>query len=403
MQSNTYSVAGISAYQGSNDPQPTISGISRLSGSFTAVNGLLQGDHKSPTPYSFNRREEECFYATRTLTLRSNGKYTRYWGNNKQHNSNGVLLAEPDRDFTGSGVMRDRALVKIYEQLRGNSEVIVDLLESAATIKMLRASVAVTSGVGKVLDLIAMDVKKARKRRIAITADWITGKWLEYRYGWMPLIYSMYDAFENLANAEAADVKEIEATSRNEFLKEWSETLPLSSTYGNYRAHTRHYGSERIRLVYKFDLKDRNQLSDWTSLNPATIAWELLPLSFVADWFISIGDSLRNLENWWLWHNKFLGGYETYTTKASIYREVPLQTKLFTSGSTAWAAGYNAETVSGGRSIRTISKSRAVVTSLPAPRGPRFRVRMGAKQVLDSGALLHTLVTGRVAKLLRAL
>lgn len=405
MQSNNTSVAGIAAYQGNTAPSPTISAISRRSSSFTVANGLVQGDHKSPNPISFSRRVQECWSAERTLGVKPQygGGAAKWWGNDPQVNSNGRVLIEPDQDFLGVGVIRDQALAKIYEELRGNSEVLVDLLEGASTIRMLRASVAVVDGVGKVLDLIAKQARQRRKLgRGQVTLDWVTGKWLEYRYGWIPLVGSFYDAFDNLARVEADEVREIVARSGNRFDRSSRPWLQPSNQYNGCWAEQRHVASERIRLVYRFDLKDRNQLADWTSLNPATIAWELLPLSFVADWFASIGDSLRNLENWWLWKSRFLGGYETYTTKAAIHREVRPQTFVFTPGSSGWNGGYTFETVSGRRSIWTTTKVRSIVTSLPAPRGPRFRVKLGADRLLDAAALFHVLVAKKTRAALNA-
>ena len=233
---------------------------------------------------------------------------------------------------------------------------------------------------------MARDIKR-RRHRGQITLDYVTSKWLEYRYGWTPLVNSVYSAFENIARE--LESKEVEIVARSGARYEKTRTLRLKgNTYATFPVIQKDWANDRIMLVYRFKLVDRSRLWDWTSLNPATIAWELVPFSFVADWFVSIGESLRALENWVLYRNQFLGGYEVHTAREIRSREVSSTIHL-TGG------GYASETCIGNWHMVRNYKNRVLVSSLPVPRGPRFRVKLNANKCLDAAALLHTLVGKR--------
>jgi len=212
---------------------------------------------------------------------------------------------------------------------------------------------------------------------------------LEYRYGWMPLVHSLYDAYDNLMRSQASEVREIVARSGE------SNRLDITEyCLGKYKTHpveVHEQLSERIRLVYKFTIPD-NGIWDWTSLNPAAIAWKLVPLSFVADWFMTIGQSLENIENWWLWKTGFAGGYETYTYACNqTLKAYSEQCPILPPQTGQWE--LEQARYSGERS--RIHKKRSVVTSLPFPGRPRWKVRLGSKQMLDSAALLHQFIGKR--------
>lgn len=391
MQSSSTSYGGFRYYQDNNDPVPTVTAVPRGSRVFTVNNGLRIGDHKSPNPIDFTRTESFCVKNERTLWVKPQygGGTQRWWGNDPSisplnQSPSSSEFSEPYE------VLYDRAMGKIYDQLRGKSEVVVDLLESAKTLRMIRASTRLVSGVGTVLDWIARDMRR-NQHRGQRALDLVTGKWLEYSYGWMPLVNSVYDAFETLSREQTSEVRRIVARSGRR--RETSRIrMTWGNAYGEYPAQEEMINSDRLVLCYDFDLRDTNKLWDWTSLNPATIAWELLPFSFVADWFVSVGDSLRQLENWWLYRNKFLRGYDTHTRLWYAERtinHVQLQTSTMSSG------GYLLEKVVGERWWSLRYKNRRVRTSLPVPGGPRFRVKLGAEKCLSAAALLQQLVGRR--------
>jgi hypothetical protein len=53
---------------------------------------------------------------------------------------------------------------------------------------------------------------------------------------------------------------------------------------------------ESCKGVWKFKPTNLNSWGSFGLLNPAAVAWELLPFSFVVDWFLPVGRYLEGLD-----------------------------------------------------------------------------------------------------------
>lgn len=115
----------------------------------------------------------------------------------------------------------------------------------------------------------------------------ISGRWLELQYGWLPLISDVYEsakAFESLTSG--ARVNRVTESIQKQWLGNASCEKTNYSCYGNVQ--------ENARYIYEMT----ETLSAPRSLgltDPASVAWELIPYSFVVDWFVPVGDYLANL------------------------------------------------------------------------------------------------------------
>lgn len=390
MQSNTVVHPGLSFYQG---PDGVVDLRSNIAGqtAFTVVDGLRQGtDRTKPNPISFVKEESLCLNAERKLVIRQGvdaGKSQHWYGHRIEDTPavqgwNFKLFKHYSRD-----ALYDRAFEKIFSQLRGDSETVVDLLEGASTLRMLRSTAKFVDGIGAILSLVGEKVTRSGHRGQR-ALDYATQKWLEYRYGWTPLVSSVYSAFDNLSREQANDVKVIVARAGNSYEK--SGPISVDWVYGPYQVQQMVTMRERMLISYGFDVGGMSRVGDWTSLNPATIAWELLPFSFVADWFVSIGDSLRNLENYWLYRSRFHSGFDTFTTLGYAHRKMDVF-QLFKPGSLGYRGWFTSEEIRAEAYMLRKSKQRIVRTTLPVPRGPRFRLKIGAEKCLDAAALLQAL------------
>jgi hypothetical protein len=116
--------------------------------------------------------------------------------------------------------------------------------------------------------------------------------WLEFQYGWKPLLQDAFGAAELLAqhsqeryvtsNTGSATAREVSSVSSNDPTP--TETLQSVVT------------KVKMSLCYTLDSAARAGLAQTGISNPALLAWELLPYSFVIDWFLPVGNYLQALD-----------------------------------------------------------------------------------------------------------
>lgn len=383
---------------------------------FTVTNGLVQGNKVTPNPVAytkvaytagvgFSRRREirDGYQAVNGVTVPFPGAVVT----TSAPIMEAAGTARPDGGFPAAnnwgypdstGFVRDNALEKVFSQLRDGPNLIVDLAESSSTLRMLKGTIRFRRVLGDFFKelVIPRSLRGASsgQRRL----DYITSKWLEYRYGWSPLVNSIYDAFDQLHRDIETNI--LTVTGRSSLRRSGSvfegvsfnpSTYVASPAIGTRSVVWNYSKSHRCEFSIKFKPSGA-QLSDWTSLNPAAIAWELLPLSFVADWFITMGQYLDLVENHLLFRQAFLSGYRTEVFKGTCSKEDVIQannTSPVPHG-TSLVRSFRSE--SKGLGFTRIRKDRVILTSLPYPNGVHLRFKVGWKRQLDAAALIHTIV-----------
>lgn len=343
-------------------------------------NGNVQGNRKDPNPFYFRRNEQRGTKLFRRLEFLAKP-------GNFMLQTDGALdwpllsgfpggMSEP-YDESNFALAYSRALGKVRP---GSSQVLIDLAESGSTVGMFRAQNAWNYRIFELLDIVARPMRRKLDRGQRLL-DAVTSRWLEYRYGWMPLMLSVYDAAENLRN-EVVRIRNVEGRAK----RVWAETAyPLIQAAGSspgpvYATHKRSV-SKRALVSLQFAVNWDDSVAKWTALNPASIAWELLPLSFVADWFVGIGDLLADLENVALYRSSFIKGYVTYTSKID-----ETSTISYIGSNTQERLVWLAEAYGRHRGLH-----RVVFNALPTPTAPQLHFNVNAKRALDSAALFHQL------------
>jgi hypothetical protein len=113
--------------------------------------------------------------------------------------------------------------------------------------------------------------------------------WLELQYGWMPLLSDTQGAAEALA--QALEVPFAMKTSATRKRTRYSLIQKGGINIWDDRYSYILSSIERLKVTV-FVTEKPSVAAQLGLLNPENVAWELLPFSFVADWFIPIGQYL---------------------------------------------------------------------------------------------------------------
>lgn len=173
-------------------------------------------------------------------------------------------------------------------------------------------------------------------------ADRASNFWLETVFGWVPLIQSIFDSLEVLG--------------------------------GDYRTVRRNRSMDsanglRVGIVAEFKTSGGNRFSKLGITNPAEIAWDLVPFSFVLDWFVPIGNSIR------------------YLGVRSLTRQIWMWS------SREWGNVYTMSNYQGAPSGTLIRKTKSYSRSVSQPSAGTFTARLPATMwhAVTSAALIQSL------------
>jgi len=147
--------------------------------------------------------------------------------------------------------------------------------------------------------------------------------WLELQYGWLPLLGDVYTGVTTFySRMEQGARIGVKATAS---LK---ETVAASNVAAvgivRYDSVTQRKAVCSTGVTFWVDDARLANAQDWGIINPLLLAWELLPYSFVVDWFLPVGNWLATLD--YSLGLTFDEGYEGIMVKAEetrFYKPVP--------------------------------------------------------------------------------
>lgn len=225
-----------------------------------------------------------------------------------------------DAAFPGYAEAYSKAYSKFKEQVGVTAQLAVDIAERKKSVDMLakRAMqmVRFTRELRK-LDFVkagrelGLTVKRRKGNRHSMKrdADGTTqevtlvrdaksfgNNYLEFHFGWEPLVKGIGESMEVLQSPIFKGLgKNVKGTgSRAHPLLDIVKHVPKWDVYSVYDYRT----SVCLRAYVTVD--DPN-LYKWNALgflNPATIAWELIPFSFIVDWFANVQQCLSAWSDW---------------------------------------------------------------------------------------------------------
>jgi hypothetical protein len=210
------------------------------------------------------------------------------------------------------------------------------------------------------------------------TLKGLANGWLEYTYGVKPLVGSIFGLADERIRFVLNKLDRFKGRSRvyqrPKFVGfntiDGVSNTPIDGTF------------HKAAVTYCVDMTVPDfDLARFSSLNPYSIAWELMPYSFVADWFLDIGGYLRNLETALLYRNRFRDGYVTYITAAELDIRQVLKGSDLPSGLTSYEATYTGH-------IKSRYIQRDILPGYPLPQVPSLKVDLGASRLLSGASLL---------------
>jgi hypothetical protein len=140
---------------------------------------------------------------------------------------------------------------------------------------------------------------KKTARLLGLTPNTVHRTWLEYKYGWTPLMYEAKGAAEFFAQQQDAErrlsfvVSKASAGDGSHF----SQTaglpfFPEAAVLGGMTYALNASRRVRVKLWCRYENPHAAAAQQVGITNPLLFAWEILPFSFVFDWFVGVGDYL---------------------------------------------------------------------------------------------------------------
>lgn len=266
--------------------------------------------------------------------------------------------------------LRERALEDLNEKVRGSLDLSVDLAQAHQVRRMANLTLSVEN------------YTRTFTRRFG-TLKGFANAWLEYTYGVKPLVGSVFGVADELIRHVINKLERYKGRSK---VYSTPKTTVFNTIDGVIQFPIGG-GLHKASVTYGLELtvSDDFDLSRFTSLNPYSIAWELMPYSFVADWFLNIGGYLRNLETALLYRNRFRSGRTTYMTAAELQIALRLAGSDFANGLSSYEAIYTGYITS--RYIQ-----RVPLSSYPLPLLPSLKADLGSSRLLSGASLLAGLL-----------
>lgn len=305
----------------------------------------------------------------------------------------------------GSSSAMNRAMTTAFKQVRSAQIAMsggVFLGELKEAVHMLRhPAQALRSHLGGYLTKLS----KAKKAKPKKWLDTLSQTWLESSFGWRPFVNDLEDAmkaYNEVTKNAQQEFRHIRAVGKdNALVSQLNESF---SPIGNFR----HKGSCVVRdeaiCIIRGEVKreavvttvDKLKVFGLTPSEFLPTAWELLPWSFLVDYFTNIGDIIEagatdTSSVAWL----CMANVRKRITKATMYPDLATVKQL--NGN-----GY----ISGGGNQGSFSYERKIVArqSLPALTFPTFKLEVPSGTIKELNLLalftqansIHTQDTGKL-------
>jgi len=206
--------------------------------------------------------------------------------------------------------------------------------------------------------------------------------WLSLRYGWEPLLQDIYGSCEVIAakhesigfvtcRKRVKRITNLDKKISTVLSGKQVETQVLTGTKSTYIQYSVTYYKSKALVT---------SLAQLGCTNPALLAWELVPYSFVVDWMLPIGS--------WLSNQDATLGLEFYSGYSTIFSKTHWNSELT-------RVGVNASNIFRNQKMNEAKMDvfckRTVLTSFPSSAPPSFKNPLSIRHMENALALLTNL------------
>jgi hypothetical protein len=210
----------------------------------------------------------------------------------------------------------------------------------------------------------------------------IASDWLSIQYGWRPLLSDVKGAAEHFAQNNLRRPLVLRSEGRAKaVLPEKVISVPTQSI-GNFDFI---YGESKTRAKVILEFEVANDLvrqgGQLGLIDPLSLAWELLPYSFVVDWFLPVGDFISRL--------RYDDGLVFKTGTYSYFSQNTCRIRA--NGGSSVHGGLNCNLKAGNVTVCDNTwLSRGVFVRAPRAAFPKFEDPFSPTRALNALALLRT-------------
>lgn len=294
-------------------------------------------------------------------------------------------LFASDIDLSLFALADYKAKAKLFEMLKG---------EGTNIANMFAERKQAAKSIGNVLNTLVYTVRDLRRGNLSsairrmggdplsarkLRSKDIAGQWLSLQYGWKPMLDDVYGIVMGLHEREENRSKVFRASGRA------SSTTRMNASWGINAGTGKQIGTRKGEVFVKYTCRafPNAALASPAALgltNPLVPLWEVVPWSFVVDWFLPVGTYLEQLS----------------ATHGWTYKDgcISILKKNFQEAQYNFVKSFNegvqerSYVISSYGLSSYVSFQRLIQSNFPTVSLPRFKNPLSVGHVLNSIALL---------------
>lgn len=212
----------------------------------------------------------------------------------------------------------------------------------------------------------------------------VSRDFLAISYGWRPLLSDIYGACEELARVSTYQSPANKVSASATYRDNGSYTVNPGYPYPHSTVTSSFECTASGTIEYGVGSQMAATAASTGITNPASVIWELIPYSFVVDWFLPVGNYLNNFD----YDNGliFIKGWIVQRSKGKV--TVALGTEPVSGGSVTLSFSGGSITSNGS------SYERSALGGFPAVPTPHFKDPSSLLHASEALALLNAAFTG---------